>query len=185
MEILPHPAGVGKIVTMVFPYYAKLSKRQKAIYRQSDEIEHVSLLNADSLWPLVNELRSILPTGKRKIIESVVRRIVDGILKELDISEINVKVFAVRPSRNWGELHGLYESEEGSKACISVWMKTAKNKKVVAFKTFLRTVLHELCHHIDYEFYCLADSYHTEGFFKRESSLFHQLVTDQSADPVI
>ena len=44
------------------------------------------------------------------------------------------------------------------------------------FRTFLRTLLHELCHHLDYELLDLDDSFHTEGFFKRESSLFKQLV---------
>ncbi len=45
-----------------------------------------------------------------------------------------------------------------------------------AFRTFLRTLLHEICHHLDYELLKLDDSFHTEGFFKRESSLFNQLV---------
>jgi hypothetical protein len=58
---------------------------------------------------------------------------------------------------------------------ITVWMRTAAKKRVVAFKTFLRTVLHEMCHHLDYELYGLEESFHTEGFFKRESSLFHQI----------
>ena len=43
---------------------------------------------------------------------------------------------------------------------------------------FLRTLLHEICHHLDYHLYRLPDSFHTEGFYKRESSLFHQLVPD-------
>jgi hypothetical protein len=55
-------------------------------------------------------------------------------------------------------------------------MRTARQRRVVAFRTFLRTLLHELGHHLDYEHLRLADSFHTEGFYKRESSLFHQLV---------
>jgi uncharacterized damage-inducible protein DinB len=54
---------------------------------------------------------------------------------------------------------------------------------VVAFRTFLRTLLHELCHHLDYQHLRLADSFHTEGFYKRESSLFHQLV-DEGREPM-
>jgi hypothetical protein len=57
-------------------------------------------------------------------------------------------------------------------------MRTAKQRRVVAFKSFLRTLLHELCHHLDYELYRLPDSFHTEGFYKRESSLFHQLAPE-------
>ena len=55
-------------------------------------------------------------------------------------------------------------------------MRTAQKRKVVAFRSFLRTLLHEICHHLDYEYLKLEDSFHTEGFYKRESSLFHQLV---------
>jgi hypothetical protein len=57
-------------------------------------------------------------------------------------------------------------------------MRTVRHRRVVAFRTFLRTLLHELCHHLDYVHLGLADSYHTEGFFKRESSLFRQLVPE-------
>ena len=55
-------------------------------------------------------------------------------------------------------------------------MRTARRKQVVAFRTFLRTLLHEFCHHLDYECYKLHDSFHTEGFYKRESSLLKQLL---------
>jgi len=47
---------------------------------------------------------------------------------------------------------------------------------VVKFRTFLRTLLHELGHHLDYEMLGLPDSFHTEGFYKRESSLLRQLL---------
>jgi hypothetical protein len=77
------------------------------------------------------------------------------------------------------ELHGLYLPEEdGASARIQVWMRTAKHKKVVAFRSSLRTVLHELCHHLDYEFFHFPETLHTEGFYNRESNLFHQLVPD-------
>jgi hypothetical protein len=39
-----------------------------------------------------------------------------------------------------------------------------------------RARLHELCHHLDYELLRLPDSFHTDGFFRRESSLLRQLV---------
>jgi hypothetical protein len=63
-------------------------------------------------------------------------------------------------------------------------MRTARNKRVVAFKSFVRTLLHELCHHLDYEHFHLPETFHTEGFYSRESSLFHQLLPEpQPADP--
>jgi hypothetical protein len=60
-------------------------------------------------------------------------------------------------------------------------MRTARYKRVVAFRTFLRTLLHEIGHHLDYHCLKLSDSFHTEGFFRRESSLFRQLVPEDAA----
>jgi hypothetical protein len=55
-------------------------------------------------------------------------------------------------------------------------MRTAQRHQVVRFRTFLRTLLHELCHHLDYELLELPDSFHTDGFYRRESSLLRQLL---------
>ena len=55
-------------------------------------------------------------------------------------------------------------------------MRTHANEQVVAFRTFLRTLLHEVLHHLDYVHFHLPESFHTEGFFKRESSLVRQLL---------
>ena len=75
-----------------------------------------------------------------------------------------------------GELHGLYEpDEELPTARISVWMRTAQKKQVVAFRSFLRTLVHEFLHHLDYEHFKLPETFHTEGFYRRESSLANAL----------
>ena len=65
-------------------------------------------------------------------------------------------------------------------ARITVWMRTAARKDVVAFKTFLRTLIHELCHHLDYELYKMPETFHTEGFYKRESTLVNALLRAES-----
>ena len=92
-------------------------------------------------------------------------------------------VLARRPSDDYGELHGLYEPEEGRRAKITVWMRTAAKQQVVAFKSFLRTVVHELAHHLDYELFALEETFHTEGFYKRESSLANALFAQENARP--
>ncbi len=55
-------------------------------------------------------------------------------------------------------------------------MRPAKRGQVVAFKTLLRTQIHEICHHLDYELHGLDNTFHTEGYFRRESSILRQLV---------
>ena len=97
------------------------------------------------------------------------------------VPKVKVRVLARRPADGEGELHGLYEpNDDGSPPRISVWMRTAQRKQVVAFKTFLRTLIHELCHHLDYELFALDETFHTEGFYKRESSVVTALLAQTS-----
>jgi hypothetical protein len=166
---------------MPFAYYDRLSSRNKAIYRRSDEIASVELPHAEQLHPHVEALREALERDDRRGVERAASLLAKGILKVLDLPPISVQVLAVRPSSSGGELHGLYTREEGKPTRIQLWMRTAHHRRVVAFRTFLRTLLHELGHHLDYDLLKLADSFHTEGFFRRESSLFKQLVPEEGA----
>lgn len=170
-------------LNMVFSYYNKLSAANKRIYEQSDGIVSVPLPDREMLHSLIPLLSAALAGEDRKQVEDICQKLVLEIAKQLLTPPVRVKVFAVRPSASWGELHGLYEPPAGrAPAVISLWMRTAKHRRIVAFKSFLRTLLHELCHHLDYELYRLPDSFHTEGFYKRESSLFHQLVPETASE---
>jgi hypothetical protein len=164
---------------MVFAYYNRLTAVQKRVYRKSDALHAVPLPRGQDLHPLISRLSASLQEEDGENIEMLCSEIANGIAARLEVPALRVKVLAVRPSASWGELHGLYEPVQGrSRAVITLWMRTARQKRVVAFKVFLRTLLHELCHHLDYELYKLPDSFHTAGFYKRESSLFHQLMPD-------
>ena len=163
---------------MPFAYYDRLSERAKAIYRQSDEVTSLSLPSPTLLHPLVAELQEALRADERCAVEAAAATLALGLARELGLPPVVVAVLAVRPSSSGGELHGLYTREEQRTPRIQLWMRTARHRRVVAFRTFLRTLLHELGHHIDYERLSLADSFHTEGFFRRESSLFRQLVPE-------
>ena len=162
---------------MRYAYYARLTRRQQSIYRQSDALGEVALPGASALRPLVTRLERALEAADRSAVEGAAKGLAAAITAKLGAPPVRLRVLAVRPSDDWGELHGLYEPREGrALAVITLWMRTAQHKRVVAFRTFVRTLLHELCHHLDYEVFELADSFHTAGFFKRESSLFKQLV---------
>ncbi len=136
----------------------------------------VPLPEPSHFYDCVQDLARVLQTENRKKTEEVSQKLLSSLTETLGISPVRIKVLSKRPSRSWGELHGLYEfSEDGVPPTITVWMRTAQRRQVVAFKTFLRTILHELGHHLDYKLLGLEDSLHTEGFYKRESSLLHQL----------
>jgi hypothetical protein len=162
--------------TMPFGYYTRLSRKDRAIYDQSDRIVAIRLERPEELRPWVGMLQDALRDDDRAAVESACLAICQGITAMLGVKPVDVGVLAVRPSLEAAELHGLYTRPEGRSPRIRVWMRTVRYKRVVAFRTFLRTLLHELVHHLDYDHLELADSFHTEGFFKRESSLFYQLV---------
>ena len=149
------------------------------MYRKSDAVTEVRLPRPALLYPAVDALEAALLTEERAATQQATDRLIRGLLEMLGLPPVRVEVLAARPHARWGELHGLYTVERGRTPKIQLWMRTAKQKRVVAFRTYLRTLLHEVGHHVDYTGLRLADSYHTEGFYKRESSLFHQLVTDR------
>jgi hypothetical protein len=163
-----------------FPYYSRLNARQRRIYDRSDAIGRVELPQPARLRPAVAAVASALRASDRRATEAAAAKLSAAMLASLQVAGVRVRVLAARPSHDRGELHGLYEPESGKSPLVTLWMRTAQRKQVVAFKTFLRTLLHELMHHLDYELFELEDSYHTQGFYKRESSLFRQLVPDPS-----
>ncbi len=164
---------------MPFSYYARLTRSQQAVYRKSDEITVVSLPRPAALHPAVTALTTALATEDRAQVQRATERLIRDLTDALGVSPVQVEVLAARPHAKWGELHGLYTVERRRPPKIQLWMRTAKQRRVVAFRTYLRTLLHEVGHHLDYTLLRLRDSYHTEGFYKRESSLFHQLVVER------
>jgi hypothetical protein len=166
---------------MPFAYYARLSRAQQAIYRKSDEIVEVRLPEPARLHPVVEMLTTALTSEDRASVQRATERLIRGLTDALGVPPVKVDVLAARPHAKWGELHGLYTAERGTMPKIQLWMRTAKQRRVVAFRTYLRTLLHEVGHHLDYALLGLRDSYHTEGFYKRESSLFKQLVPESRA----
>jgi hypothetical protein len=167
---------------MRFGYYDRLTRAQQRVYRQSDELGRLPLPGAALLRPLIRELETALTSEERPRVEAAAQRLFTGLTRAFGVSACRVEVLAARPHGRWGELQGLYQTApRGRPPKVTLWMRTARQRRVVAFRTFLRTLLHELSHHLDYEHLRLADSFHTQGFYKRESSLFHQLVPSPPA----
>jgi hypothetical protein len=161
---------------MPFPYYHSLSAAKKRIYRKSDAIESIPVENPRGIHPVIMKLKGSLEHNDRSDLARHASEICRLVCERLGTEALTVKVRSRRPSSSDEELQGLYERTQGETSVLTVWMKTAAKGRVVAFKSFIRTVLHELCHHLDYTYLNLDDSLHTEGFFKREASLYRQIV---------
>jgi hypothetical protein len=166
---------------MPFAYYAKLSASRQRIYRRSDAIETLPLPPGVEVGAIVARIRAGLAADEVATVQRASQALVETLCAGYRVPPIQLRVLAQRPADDFGELHGLYEPEEGrTPARITVWMRTAAKRQVVAFKTFLRTVVHEVGHHLDYELFKLEETFHTDGFYKRESSLANALLAQEA-----
>jgi hypothetical protein len=163
---------------MPFAYFDRLDAAGKRTYRKSDGIRRIEIPDMEPMVLLARAIAPILESGERAAIEEACQALVTAINARLATPPVRVRVLERRPANSGGELQGLYEPDDvtGGVARITVWMRTAQKVQVVKFRTFLRTLVHEVCHHLDYEFYQLAESFHTEGFYARESVLMRELL---------
>ena len=166
-----------------FGYYERLTRAQQRVYRRSDEITRLALPGARELHPRVAALDAALVSEDRQAVQVASQQLFTGLTQAFAVGPCRVEVLAARPHNSWGELQGLY-TEDRRLPRVQLWMRTARQRRVVAFRTYLRTLLHELGHHLDYRYLRLEDSFHTQGFYMRESSLFHQLVPDAAEPPL-
>ena len=165
---------------MPFAYYAKLSAARQRTYRKSDAIVVLALPSGAAAGAQVVRIREGLARDDRTAVRAASQDLIDALVAGYQVPQIRVRVLAQRPADDSGELHGLYEPDDaGTPARITVWMRTAARRDVVAFKTFLRTLVHELCHHLDYELFKMPETFHTEGFYKRESTLANALLQQE------
>jgi hypothetical protein len=167
-----------------FAYYENLDAGQKRTYRLSDAIRRVEIPDVAALVPLAKSIEPILASGDRSGVERACQALVDGINARLATPPVEVRVMERRPANSGGELQGLYDPDEvtGGVARITVWMRTAQRIQIVRFRTFLRTLLHEVCHHLDYEHYKMPETFHTEGFYARESAMTRELLGEPLRD---
>lgn len=107
-------------------------------------------------------------------INQAAQALTDELCHLLGVTAVSVEVRGVRPHNQRGELHGIFYPRVRPPRII-LWMRTARRHDIVKPKTFVRTLLHELGHYLDYALLKLSDSFHNSGFFKRESFLVRVL----------
>jgi hypothetical protein len=160
-----------------FAFYDRLSRSAQATYRASDEITTLPLNaeNSEALLALGAAIKEYLAAERAAVVQSACQQLLELLALDFEnLPPVTTRVLERRPVDASGELHGLYvpvNPPARGPAKISVWMRTAQKTKVVAPRTFVRTLLHEFCHHLDYEYFGFAETFHTEGFYKRESVL--------------
>jgi len=170
---------------MVFDFYYRLNASRRREYERSDALEAPGLDGA-LMRPLGRHLQDALVSGDQTSVRLAAQAMADVFSAQLQLPPVRVSVLRTRPQRGGSEYHGYYEGGEGGKkARITLWMYTARRRQVVAYRTFLRTLVHELCHHLDFEGFGMNESFHTEGFYRRESALFRLILGEPPRGPAV
>lgn len=143
-------------------------------FRESDRLTRLDLPDDASLPAIAKSIESAMKAEQIARVRSACAEFLKAALQFYRVPDCSVRVLASRPLRvreQWTtELFGDYAPET---MVIRVWMRTAVRKEITSFGTFLSTLCHEFCHHLDYRKFGFADSWHTRGFYERAAMLYH------------
>jgi hypothetical protein len=171
-------------------YFYRLPLRAQRRYLASDSIDRFPLTASPAALTMVASLMTALDGGAPSIVQRASQALLNEVCRLLSVRPVRLEVRSVRPHNSRGELHGLFYPQapaaRGATAgapLIVLWMRTAQRHDVVKPRTFLRTLMHELGHYLDYALLKLEDSYHSGGFYQRESFLVRTLCPAVAPSP--
>jgi len=142
---------------------------------ESDRLGTLAVPPDDRLRRHGESIESAMKGGTNVVVRHACAEFLNAASDFYSVQKPGIRVLAARPLRvregGWAtELFGDYAPET---MLIRVWMRTAVRKQVTSFGTFLSTLCHEFCHHLDYQRFEFRDSWHTRGFYARAAVLYH------------
>jgi hypothetical protein len=144
-------------------------------FRQSEELTSIVLPSGPTLADLAHVIESVMKEGSRAEVRAACAEFLNAAAVFYNVKAPEVRALAARPLRvregGWQiELFGDYSLRD---AQIRIWTRTAVRKQVTSFGTFLSTLCHEFCHHLDCQKLGFVRSPHTRGFYERAALLYH------------
>lgn len=144
-------------------------------FADSDRLKAISLPNDGRLVKIACAIDSAMKTEDMTDVRQVCADFLGTASDFYRVSPCGIRVLAARPLRvreqSTTELFGDYHPDT---MLIRVWMRTAVSKDITSFGTFVSTLCHEFCHHLDFLKFGFGDSWHTRGFYERTAALYHQ-----------
>jgi hypothetical protein len=151
-------------------------KSNRAAFLESDRIRTLDLPHDRILLTISKSIESAMRTGRSTDVRRICAEFLNPASEFYKVPACGIRVLAARPLRvreSWStELFGDYTPET---MLIRVWMRTAVRREITSFGTFLSTLCHEFCHHLDYQHFGFRDSWHTRGFYERTALLYHHV----------
>ena len=152
------------------------SASDKEEYARSDAMHSLELPPPDQARILALNLKEALPAEDRAEVQTISKALLSDLADFYAVKAPGIKILNVRPRKvteKWvQELFGDYDPETQK---IRLWMRTAIQKKPTAYGTFLSTLCHEFCHHLDIVSLQMPNSFHTRGFYSRAGLLYHHI----------
>jgi hypothetical protein len=143
-------------------------------YERSDAMPAIPPPGDDRLHTLALKVESALSSASTRAVRTACEHFLSEAAKFYQVPEPRVRVLAARPLRVYergsAELFGDYDLKT---MLIRVWMRTAVQHRITSFGTFLSTLCHEFCHHLDLHMLGYTSSPHTRGFYQRTAVLYH------------
>ena len=146
----------------------------RARFLESDGIKTLDLPQDGRFLPLAKSIELAMTAGTTAAVRRACVEFLTSESEFYNVQSCGIRVLASRPLRvrehGATELFGDYAPDSMR---IRVWMRTAVRKEITSFGTFLSTLCHEFCHHLDFQRFGFADSWHTRGFYERTAALYH------------
>ena len=173
ISVLLHPLPCCRIFTVMITDAPPRRKNANS-FRQSDRLDTLPLPPDSRLSRAAVQIETAMHSGRIESVRATAEQFLNLAADFYRVHPCDVRVLAARPLRvreySTSELFGDYHPHT---RLIRVWMKTAIRKEITSFGTFLSTLCHEFCHHLDFERFGYRDSWHTRGFYERTGALYH------------
>lgn len=150
------------------------TRKNREQFSESDRTKTLELPRNRALTEIAQCLESAMKSDNIRDVRSACTDFLAAASKFYEVPPCGIRVLAARPLRT--REHGTFElfgDYAPDSMLMRVWMRTAVRKDVTSFGTFLSTLCHEFCHHLDFKKFGFADSWHTRGFYERAGVLYH------------
>ena len=151
-------------------------KKNRAAFVDSDRMRALELPPNGALPAVSQAIELAMKSGNATDVRRACAEFLRVAADFYQVPACDVRVLAARPLRTrrncTTELFGDYHPHT---MLVRVWMRTAIRKEVTSFGTFLSTLCHEFCHHLDLKRFGFRDSWHTRGFYERTAALYHHM----------
>ena len=153
------------------------SHAEKKAYEISNRLLSVDFRVTPSMKRKVDDLAIWLSAGDKSKVRGATQAVIELLCAAARVPAARLSLVDRAPGEFRGDklvvkLYGVCAPD----GTITMAYRTAVRRKVIAFKTYVNTLVHEFMHHYDHQRLQLGASFHTRGFYQRVGDLVAQLV---------